>query len=103
MGNWRKKVPEQLHKKDDAVQLSGCGTHVVWARTLRLEGENRMWENTTEIYKMVFGFGRCTLGYMTLEETKRDKIRIGAGQKAMQYEERIRKLEREEERGNQNK
>ena len=35
------------------------------------------------------GLERCTPGCMILEETKRDKIRIRVGQRAMQYKERI--------------
>ena len=36
------------------------------------------------------GLKRCTPGYMILEKAKGDKIRIRAGQRAMQYKERIR-------------
>ena len=42
MGNRRDKVLERLQKKDDTVQPSGCGSHVVRGRTFRLEGKNRM-------------------------------------------------------------
>ena len=55
MGNLRKRVPERLQKKDDAVRLSGCGSHVVRGTAFLLERENRLWENITEIYKDVFG------------------------------------------------
>ena len=55
------------------------------------------WKERTECekiqqkYKMVFEFlERCTPSYMILKETKRDKIRIRAGQRKMEYEERIR-------------
>ncbi|KAI4474788.1 hypothetical protein M0802_015443, partial [Mischocyttarus mexicanus] len=33
----------------------------------------------------------CTPGYIILEETKRNKIRIGAGQRALRFEEGVRK------------
>ena len=36
------------------------------------------------------GLERYTPGYMILEETKRDQIRIRVGQRTMRYEERIR-------------
>ena len=42
MGNRRKKVQRRLQKKDDAVRLFRCGSHVVRGKTFRLEGTNRM-------------------------------------------------------------
>ena len=42
------------------------------------------------MYKMVFGFGRCTPSCVMLKETKRDEIRFRAEQRTMQYEERTR-------------
>ena len=39
-------------RRMDAVRLSGCGSHVVRGRTFRLEGEDRMRENTTEMYRV---------------------------------------------------
>ena len=44
-------------------------------------------ERIQQKYRLRLGLERCTPSYIILEETKRDKIRIRAGQRAMQYEE----------------
>ena len=82
MGNRRKKVPERFQKKDGAVQLSGCGSHVVGGRTFRLEGEN-----TAEKLKkkMVFGFGKmhARLGNIRRNKKRQDQDQSRAESKAI--------------------
>lgn len=46
--------------------------------------------------KSVLSLDRYTLDYMVLEETQRDGIRIKAGQRAMKFDEKVKKEERRE-------
>ena len=75
-GSWRMKILRRLQKKDDVVRQSNCGSHVVQDWTFRLEGKNSMWKNTTEIYKMVFGFGK--IHSRLYEREKQKEIRSGS-------------------------
>ncbi|KAI4483424.1 hypothetical protein M0802_013408 [Mischocyttarus mexicanus] len=56
-----------------------------WAERAELESVQQKY------IRWCLGLDYCTPGYIILEETKRDKIRIGAGQRALRFEEGVRK------------
>jgi len=56
---------------------------------LRLERERRDRKDTGEVFKIDFGGGGRTLGYLIREELQKEKLRIKAGRRASKFEERL--------------
>lgn len=54
------------------------------------------WESLERVQiryiKWCLGLHRCTPWYLVLDETKIDKVRVRAGERAMKYDQKIRRM-----------
>ena len=101
------RIKEIYEETENFVRIEGTLTKSFWTAervrqgcassptlfkiyTLKMEGTFRKEQerNRQKYISWCLNLERCTPGYMILVETKRNKIR--AGQRAMQYEERLR-------------